>query len=249
MWRARQRSLVLLFGGGTLFAIALATGPLNGWLAAYVPFFSGYREPQKFVSLIVLCFAVFICHGTAVILQYAHQKGGAPFYALASTLLILLPAVWTPTMWWGFNNQLTPVQYPSDWYTVDHLLNKDRSNFQTVFLPWHLYMYFNFANRIIVNPAPAFFDKPVIVSDNPEYKHASLSNSTPVKRRLDQLLSHANTQYSLGAQLAKLNIKYVILDKDDDFMNYAYLNKQHDLRRITNGDTLEVYVNTAWRKQ
>lgn len=248
MWREKQRSIVILFTSCTVIAALVATGPLNSWLATYIPFFSGYREPQKFVALITLSLAVFVGHGVAVLMKYAYEKGSMAFLSFSCAMVTLLPAVWTPTLWWGLNDQLSPVWYPADWYTVNQQLDNDHENFETLFLPWHLYIYFDFTNRIIVNPAPSFFDKPIIISDNPEYKNASLSDSTIAKRQLDRLLPHADTQRSLGAQLASLNIKYVIVDKDDDFINYAYLRNQHNLKLLMNSATLEVYVNTAWSR-
>lgn len=248
MWRARQRFFADFFAITTVIATFFAIGMWNSWLAAHIPLFAGYREPGKFVAMVALSFTVFTGYGVSATMRYIYEQGGKAFFAFGSLLLLLIPLVWTPTMLWGFNHQLMPVSYPSDWYLVNRRLRADPDNFQVLFLPWHLYMNFGFAGRIIANPAPAFFDKPIIVSDNPEFKNISLTNRTPTKLKLDQILPKAATQNSLGTQLAKLHIKYVLLDKDDDYSNYAYLSHQHDLKQISNSDTLELYVNKAWGK-
>lgn len=249
MWRSRQRILLTCFSLTTIIAACLATGIFNNWLTARVPIFAGYREPEKFVALIALTIAVLAAYGVANCLRYSRELGGKAFTVIASVLLLLLPVVWTPTIWWGFNNQLSAVQYPADWYNINRRLTADHSTFQTLFLPWHLYMYFGFAGRIIANPATTYFNKPVIVSDNPEFKNISYVQRSPTKRKLDQLLPSANKEDSLGKQFANLNIKYIIFDKDDDFKDYSYIQKQHDLKQIYNNGTLELYVNDAWGKQ
>lgn len=249
IWLSRQRTIIACFGISAAIATFLAMGLFNSWLAANIPLFAGYREPEKFVALVALCIVMFMSYGVATTARYVYSQGGVKFLIGACFILFLLPVVWTPTIWWGFNKQLSPVRYPADWFIVNRQLNADHQHYQTLFLPWHLYMYFGFAGRIIANPAPAFFDKPVIVSDNPEYRGSSRANSTYAKRTIDLLLPTANVHNSLGAQLAKLNIKYIILDKDDDFSKYAYLHRQLDLKPIANDGTLEVYVNEAWGNQ
>ena len=248
-WRTGERKTWWLFITVGIFAGIVALGAMNKWVVSHIPLFAGYREPQKFVALISLAYAVFIARGISAVISYCHRQGGTFLLICATTLVLLLSVVWTPTMWWGFNQQLSSAQYPADWFSVNRRLDSDNDNFQTLFLPWHLYMFFGFAGRIIANPASAYFDKPVIVSDNPEFKNISYSNRTPATKQLDQLLPLANKQETLGRQLAKLNIKYIILENDDDFSNYAYLNRQQDLKLISKSDTLELYINNAWGKQ
>lgn len=249
LWHVRERSIVIVFGVSALIAAVLAIGALNTWLTKYIPFFAGYREPEKFVSLIAIAYVVCIAQGITSVLRYCHQQGGTSFAAIAFTLLLSLPFIWTPTMYWGFNYQLKSVHYPSAWFTVNHMLDADKSNYKSLFLPWHLYMYFAFAGRNIANPAPAFFDKPVIVSDNPEFRGIGPSSPTPVKQQLDRLLPHASRTTTIGTKLAQLNIKYVILARDDDFRSYSFLDKQTDLKRIMTSNTLVLYRNEAWRQQ
>jgi len=255
LWRAGKRDMVLLFGISASVAAILAIGTLNGWLAAHVPLFSGYREPEKFVALIALLYAVFAAHGVIAVLKYCHvqaylfgRQGGKFFLSFASLILLLLPIVWTPTMLWGANNQLAPVQYPADWFTMNQRLDADRSNFQTLFLPWHLYLSFDFSGRIIANPGPSFFDKPMIISDNPEFGGAAAAGSTSATRSLDAILPAVGSGDALGTRLAPLNIKYVLLARDGDgAAAYGYLSRQADLKLVAKTATLELYRNEAWR--
>jgi hypothetical protein len=248
LWRVRQRFIVVLLAASALIAAMLAIGTINGWLVTRVPFFAGYREPEKFVALVALAYAVFAGHGVAAILKYCHDQGGKFFLIVASVILLLVPLVWTPTMLRGFDNQLTLAQYPADWFTINKRLDADPSRFQVLFLPWHQYMYFNFAGRIIASPAPAFFDKPVVVSNNPEFE-----GIPPVPNTLDAsvagTLAGAPESTTIGTPLAKLHIKYVLLARDDDYANYSYLGRQADLKLVAKSATLELYRNVAFGGQ
>lgn len=248
-WRNGDRKLVLLFVTSGVFAGILALGTMDTWLVSHVALYAGYREPQKFVAILALSYAVFIARSVKVVLKYCYQQGSTLYLTFAIVLVMLIPAVWTSTMFWAFNEQLVVTQYPADWFSVNRRLDAEHNNFQTLFLPWHLYMFYGFAGRIIANPAPAFFDKSVIVSDNPEFKNASYTNRTPATRQLDLMIPKASSSKHLGGQLAILDIKYVILAKEDDANSYAYLQQQQDLKLVSKSDTLDLYVNEDWRSQ
>jgi len=247
-WRARQRLTVAVFGVSALMGGLLAIGILGGWPAAYVPLLAGYREPEKFVALIALAYAVFAARGVSAASAYCQEQGGRLFAVGAAVLLLALPFVWTPTMLYGFNGQLKPVHYPADWSAVNAKLTHDSGSFQTLFLPWHLYMRFGFAERTIANPAPLFFDKPVIVSDDPEFMGAALSKPSPAKRTLARLLPNAERTDDLGKQLAALHIKYLIVAHEDDYRRYDYLAGRSDMHLVTKGATLDLYRNEAYRE-
>jgi hypothetical protein len=247
MWRTRQRALVAIFAIAAAIAGMLAIGILNGWPAEHLPFLAGYREPEKFVAVIALAYMVFISRGTAVLLAYCRSQGGRIFSSIAAAAVLALPFAWTPTMLYGFAGQLRPVSYPADWSAMDAQLTSDKGSFQTLFLPWHLYMRFAFEGRIIANPAPAFFDKPVIVSDDPEFRGAALSNPTTAKRTLDQLLPQGYHTRDLGGQLAILHIKYIIIDHNDGYQAYAYFINRADMKLVLHGATLDLYRNEAFR--
>jgi len=109
-------------------------------------------------------------------------------------------------------------------------------------------MYFNFAGRIIANPASKFFDKPVLTSDNPEFGGATSYVPDPLKAELDHdiLPQAAHTQH-LGAMLAPLGIKYVLLSKDSDYEKFGYASKQTDLKLVSNNSAIQLYQNLAYK--
>jgi hypothetical protein len=249
LWRGKQRAVVAMLGIAALVGGVMATGACNGWLAKHIPLLAGYREPEKFVALLALAYAVFAAYGIAATLAYCRTHGGKFFSVGVAIAIALLPIAWTPTMLYGFAGQLHAVHYPDDWSVVDARLKSDPDNFQTLFLPWHLYMHFNFEGRIIASPAAAYFDKPVIVSDNPEFHGAALAKTTAVKQALDNILPQAEYQHNFGAQLAVYHIKYVIVDHDDGYQDEAYLAHRSDMQLVAKGPTLALYRNKAYSEK
>lgn len=244
LWK-RQRAMAVLFIGASAVAIILAIAGVPEWL----PGSAGFREPHKFVGLLALTYALFAGLGAAAALNWARRKRGQFAFNTLAVLIILLPAVFTPTMFWGFSGQLSPRQYPADWHRINEKLNQDKDEFRVLSLPWHLYMHYQFAGRIIVNPSDKFFDKPTITSNELEFKNASPTFPNAAKKLLTkQIIPSAPGRTDLGKQLSELDIKYVLLAKTFDYKDYAYLGLQTDLELIEETPNLKLYRNFAYGK-
>jgi hypothetical protein len=249
LWKSRQRALLSAIVVATLAGVLLSTGLGIDTLIRAVPLFTVYREPQKFVILVALGYSLLLACGVDALVRVSARELGTVGRRGAVALVCILPIVVTEVMLWGCHGQLQSSTYPSDWFAVNAKLDSDPQRFYVLFLPWHFYMYFGFAGRIIGSPAPAFFDKPMVVSDNPELPGAASINPTITTQRLDMLLPTAGTGRALGASLATFGIKYVVLAKDDDYSQYSYLDSQRDLRLVYSGQTMDLYRNTAYGEQ
>ena len=237
-WK-RKRSHAVLFTCIFVVAAILATGVGTSWLADYVPFFAGYREPQKFAALVALCFAVFI--GFAIPILFAKIRGKIGRIIIGLMLLLVFVG-FTPAMFMGFDSQLAPRHYPADWYAVNDQLNQDKDNYKVLFLPWHLYMRFDFAGRLIANPGDIYFDTPTLVGDNPEIGNVGPAVTNLEKEYLSsRILPQAAQSTTLSKKLAQIQIKYVLLAKDSDYAAYSYLDKQSDLKLVSDTATLRLY--------
>ena len=225
--------LILAIGGaGTIFA------PLNDWLYSNIPFFAGYRESQKFAVLIVLAYAYFGSAGIYWLSSTLRKRKATDFAMLG----LLLPLLCTPLLLWGAAGQLKPVNYPADWYQVNKTLTKvDTDNAKILFLPWHLYMPFNFTNRVISNPAPQFFSVPIISSQDPEISgaHGYYDSTT---QAINTLLAHRPAEDNQFARrLLALNIHYIVVSKSFDYKSYSYLNNEQGIKKYMDTRDLEVY--------
>lgn len=240
MYRASPRWTIVFTASGLLGTV-LAVGGLSSLLSHI-----GYREPQKFVGLLALSYSVFMAYGVNATL--ARLASRAMACMTATVLLLMLPLLFTRVMLWGFDGQLTPRHYPADWATVNTYLGHDSNIYPTLLLPWHQYMSFRFAGRVIANPAPDFFDKPVIVSQNPELGGASSGKQDDLHQAIGQLLAHLTSRQNLGKELAHDNIKYVLLAKELDYRHDAQLLAAHpEMRLVRDFPDIAVYMNTEWR--
>lgn len=241
----------IAFAAMFAMAVVLAAGtsggifaPINEWLVANVPFFAGYREPQKFVAIVVLVYAVFGALGVEQIIQWLRGRKLANWYinTIAASLLII-PIATAPLMLWGFGGQLKTSEYPREWYAMNTYLEETVPQDTNILaLPWHLYMRFDFAGRIIANPMDKFFAPELVISNDPEFDGAKAYASTDTQTKLDSaILGEAPNRTDLGKRLADLDIEYVLLAKEFDYEKYDYLDKQTDLELVKEDASLKLY--------
>jgi hypothetical protein len=222
------------------------TGSLTRWVITHVPLMKGFREPEKFSALLVLAYAYFAAWGLQGILDWIPAKAEAAREWICYAAL-LLPLVYVSTMAFGFVNQLKPVNYPASWYSFNKQLQKDPPTGKLLFLPWHEYMSYDFTPRIIANPAPDFFYTAQVISGT-NAQFGGLNDPTPTLTSTfieNQVLAHTNLT-TLGIQLAKLHIQYVLLANGYDVSSYGWLNQQTDLKLVSRQPGLAVYQNRAY---
>lgn len=263
-WRA------VVFGVTGFVAYVLAVGVAHPYTAGtfwflvkHVPYFSGFRDSQKFVALLVISYAYLGSIGVDDILARLEKlKTGwlKKCAMVVPALLLLIPVYYTYPMLWGFSGHLnvTP-DYPRSWYQVNDFLNHDKQDFRVLFLPWHQYMHFSFTGKVIANPAGimtnppgSFFDKPVIVGDNMEFGFGSgliYSESKNITSIFieEKIISKGPSINDIGKRLLLLKVKYVVLAKESDYQQYAYLDSQKDLDLVKDTETLSVYLNKKWK--
>ncbi len=237
-------SLMLILGG---IALILAQGIMgspfasfNYWLMQHVWIYRAYREPGKFVGLLALAICYLFGLGADWLLELTKNLEWGR--GALTGLLIALPFAYTPTMLWGAAGQLHAVNYPKDWYALNQKLDAEHSPGKVLFLPWHQYMYFRFAGRIIANPASRFFDRTVIQGDNAEIGLIEYQSESPISRTIQtQILSPDTGQRDLGPRLHTLGIEYVVLAKEADYQNYQWLDHSSGLTLTSDTATLQVY--------
>jgi hypothetical protein len=244
LWRQHPAVVVLLAGSG-LMSILLAAGLMEP-LTRHVPLLAGYREPHKLVALVALSYSVLLAFGVNALLAKTMRRSVA-LYSAAGVFLLLLPLLFSRTMLFGFDGQLTPREYPSDWFKLDQQLRRDQDDFAVIFLPWHQYMSFQFAGRIIASPASDFFSKPTFVSLDPELGGATSGRETSYQKKLHRIII-APDKIHFAEQLAAQNIKYLILAKDLDYKQYNYLNTNSKLTVVQDYSDITLYQNQTWRK-
>lgn len=237
LWRAK-RLLAIVFIASSVLAILIALFGVGNWL----PGLAGFREPHKFIGVLALAFALFAGFGSAALLAKIKEKWDETACGVAAIFIAILPLLFAPTMFWGFNRQLVATNYPADWSTMNQQLNQDESVKRVLFLPWHLYINLPFAGRPIENPAEKFFDKPVIVSNELEFMNAAPTFPDAEKTKITkEILPNAPQQTNLGEQLRALGITHVLLTKRFDLASFDYLNNQQDLQLVNETENFKLY--------
>jgi len=222
--------------------------PLINFLNEKILIFKGFRDSQKFSALLVLVYAYFGAIGISSILKYSKFQKLKTLKVALATFFIALPILYSPLMVWGFGGQLYASHYPQEWFEANEILNQDRNNFKVLFLPWHQYMHFSFIdNKVVANPAPKFFNKETIAGDNMEIGEIYTHSKRPISQVVENIvLKRIQGIENFGEMLVPFNIKYIILAKEDDWLEYKFLDAQKDLETISDSKYIRIYQNKSW---
>lgn len=233
-------SIALILASGVVGPFAV----INRWLYSTIPFFAGYRESQKFVGLIVLCYAVLGAVAVSSVYVWLKTRVSQQWSELLIGSLFVLPILSAPLMLWGFHGQLKTALYPKDWYEVRDTLNADcRGECRVLSLPWHYYMRYDFAGRVIATPVPQFFGNYILSSDNPELQGAASYSSSTDRALVEKVvLPYLASQDLDGLRvMAKMHIHYILVAKENDYKRYDYLNGYPNIRKVKETQNMQLY--------
>lgn len=90
------------------------------------------------------------------------------------------------------------------------------------------------------NPAPKFFDKPIISGRNLEVSGIYTQSTNPGQQYVQSLLSSGSIS---GENLRLLNVKYVVLAKEVDWAWYRDVLNDSGLERVFDSENLAIYEN------
>jgi hypothetical protein len=221
------------------------TGPLFRWCYVHVPFFAIMREPQKFLMLLALAYAVFFGWGISHISKLVTTAKATRAATAALFLGIALPLGYTPTMFNGLSAQIAPSHVPSAYQKANNLMGNGTGN--VLALPWHLYLSYPFtSNRVVANLTPSLFTRNVISGDNVEAGGIETQSTSLESKYLAKLYARGSSLKHFGALIAPLGVKYVVLSKTVDWPAYLWLTHQSDLKMILNTSSLEVWENLSY---
>ena len=239
----------LTVGSAVLFVVSviLAAGiripvgrELTYFLFNHLPFYKGLRESQKWVSATAAIYLIFLSLG----LRELFSKKFIQRHALVMKCFIgAVIVMQAPLLLFGFGGQVTPVQYPNDWYAVnDYIVHDSGCAGTTLFFPWHMYMSFSWLGRIVANPAPVFFQCPVVSGTDMEFGGIYDNSENPEGRAVVAWLGAGGRTDLL--QNSAWNIRYVILAKELDWKSYVGMDFNPALKLVMDTATLRVYKVT-----
>lgn len=237
---ASTAALGLLLAAGTSFP---PSAPAFRWLFEVVPFFGVYREPQKFLALVVLALSIFGAVGLEDLLG---TLGRRPGYALA-LLAVACVLAYGGGMFWGFGGVVRLHRYPEGWAQADRLM-QERGPGRLLVLPWHLYAVWSFSGgRIVANPGPSFFTREVLAAGEAGFPEVPAQSPDPFRRYIAGLLDHRRRIERFGHLVAPLGVRFVAWTREADWEAYRFLERQPDLRLVLRDERISLYENLAWR--
>lgn len=217
------------------------TGPLFRFLFDHLPGFAIMREPQKFVALLVLAYAVGFGFALEDLTRRVQGRRG---HLALGALALGLPIMYTPTLFLGLGGQVKTSQYPPSWAAADRIMGEGDG--KVLFLPWHQYLGFPFTGRVIANPADAVFRRDAIEGDNVELTNLATSSTLKRSAYLEFLFAHGGELCAFGRLVAPLGVEYVALASAADSDRYGWLNEQVDLERVLDRPGMVLYRNAAY---
>jgi len=234
--KTRRRSifLAILFLLALIFSCGYGESifkPITVYLFEHVGFWSGFRDTEKWSSLIALVYAMFAGLGIGYLVDRCRsiELKNVFFFSLC-----LLPLFYTPYILFGFWGQLKTVWYPDSWSQLNNLLRADK-DCKAIFLPWHQYYSLSFNNKKLTNNVSRlFFNCQIVDGRNMELGEiVSQGGNGPEYDQVEAIVTYNKyTSEQADAAVAKLKalgIKYVILSMDlerRDPYRYTFLKSK-----------------------
>lgn len=248
LWKSNifAKSLLILFAIAYVLAVGVASPifkPLALFLYEHVPLYIGLREPQKWVVVLVFVYAYFGSWGIKFLWDTKKLEG----YRLEIGILaILLPIIFSFSMIKGMHEHFAPHEFPVEWQEAKAYLDNNSSANKILFLPWHLYMEFNFAGKNVVTPAKGFFGKNIIQGNNTEtgkvYSHSLDPQTLTIEKYVLKKGSGDEENYyaSFSEDMKKMGIQTVMLAKTEDWHDYAWLDRIN-VQKVLENNKLIIY--------
>lgn len=143
----------------------------------HLPWFSGYREPQKWIWILMLIEGI----GFILGVWYLLRRYGRDVLVrwMIFVILSLLLLIWSPGPLMGYHGQLRTTVFPAGYSQVRAELMTESWSTKVLALPWHSYLGCSWTGRsTISNPIQALLSPiRVVSSDNIEVGDILYTNS------------------------------------------------------------------------
>lgn len=209
---------------------------------ASTPFGAPLREGHRLLVLYLVWMAPAAALGAR---RLAAGRTGARRLALLAAPAVVATWLALPGLW-GAGGQLDPVEIPAEWADARSVVHDAPG--PVVSLPWAQYFNLNVAGGRRVNDVmPLYLGGDVLTASDPNLAEPARERADRRERAMDLLALRIHAGESVGAQLADLGVRWVVLQHDIDWQTYRSLRDDPGLQRVVDGPTLELFEVTAWR--
>jgi hypothetical protein len=238
----RRRCLLPLIVVGAVGLVLAAGdqgffGGVYGWTFRHLPEFRIMREPQKWLVLLALAYAVAFGEGLDAIVRSVRQRH---VRAVAAVMVLAIPALYGFSSFWGSGGYVRPSSLPASWAEADVRMGAGPG--LVVALPWHRYLPLPWAqDRVVSNPMVSAFRRDVVVSDDPEFGGLPAEGVDPLADRIGAALDRGAGGQQVAGELRSLGVRYLALAKVDDWRNVAWLDDQDGIVVLERWNDLVVF--------
>lgn len=234
--------LVVLFVLPLVFGIGIASpllADLTLWMAEYIPLWKGYREPQKWIGIVMLVELIALL----VAIGWILGKYGRDIVVKISVIIAmaLLLITWSPGALWGYHGQLRTTQYPVEYHELRDALVTEGFSGRILALPWHSYLGCAWTGRpTIANPIKGLLSPlNVIQSNNIEVGSILYSNYTEDSetKKIETFLHEHSWDILNGVQIDAIVLMKQCANSD----KYEWLENIPECSREVDNDMLSLY--------
>lgn len=235
LWKKKNYFYLFSLLSIAAFAVLFSYGPrdnligsFNIFLFSYIPGLKGLRESQKFISVLVLVYAILMAYG----LNFLKNLKRKLLYCLIVLLLFSNIFIFNFQFLWGAQGQVKAVEYPESFVRAKEFFANDKSDYNILIMPWHMYLIGHplAQGRTIADPAPGYFySYNILHSKDPEVGY--LSNKKDYFSDKIIFLMGNNNKDLWNRYLKDLNIKYIFITKVDDIGKHGF-----DYKFLLNGE-------------
>lgn len=217
-------SLTLWIGMSTPF-----TASILSWWYEYLPFFSGYRESQKWIGVCMIIVGIGSISCFIYLFSRLRHMLYTSYLFLVISLIVLL--IWSPWAILGYRWQLKTTIFPSAYETLRNELREKEYRGTVLVLPWHMYLQCRFTPMAsVLNPIGGMLAPiPLIFPDNIEMEWLSTNSVNPTSQKITQFLE-THDRVILDA----IGVDNILLMKHcADAVRYSWLRNVCDAKRET----------------
>jgi len=248
----------LWISGGNIFAW------INSFLLDNLPYYNGFREPQKWVLIYTFILIIFSAHWVKTLEQYLiNSKKRQVFLWGFSILIIIFPIIYTPATLIGHWWQLRPKLYPASWqeiqtqsYATQVWENcTTKTCYSTLILPWHGYLGIRWTETsITLSGVMKYFSPTALVGDTIEIRNIYTQSQRPESKIIESYwwpMWSLYQEYSddtisaLLHDLQNLGISQIVLVREADFEKYEtsvqQLIEKQVLKKVQENDDVVLY--------
>jgi hypothetical protein len=210
------------------------TGPVFSYLFDHFTFFRLFREPQKFASMLVLAYAMLGALGVERLAARRARRDKDPrIWKAIAVLLLVVVFFYSFRAFGGLWGEARAVSYPRSWAEAQNVMESDPGDWKALYLPPYWYMRFDFlhSDYTVNSPMPLYFKNRNVQLYSINVGGTEL-NASAVDRYVSASLDSGRERGNMGAMLAPLNVKYVVLALNPASVNFTYVLKQKDLEIV-----------------